>query len=128
MKKVFITLLTLLLLSTFSLSAFAVNEEVYTYNIGNMTIIFDEADTFDAATREAIAHKLANGNEHISSYGLLCTLFGHNYEEKAVTTVTHCVEPDQPRCLQECFIVQVCSRCEDTIVERTGFRYITCCP
>lgn len=128
MKKILFILISLLLLSSFCVSAFAETEEIYTYNIGDVTIIFDENDTFDATTREVVAHKLATGDEGITTYNLLCTLFDHNYEEKSVTTVTHCVEPDQPRCLEEHFIVQVCSRCEDTIVERIGYGYITCCP
>ncbi len=128
MKRSFVLLLTLVLVFAFSLSSFASEKEPYVYNIENVTIIFDENDTFDAATREMVAHKLVHGDEDVAPYGLICTLFGHDYEQKGVTTITHCVYSEQPRCLEEYFIVQVCSRCEDTIVERTGFRYITCCP
>ena len=127
-KKISIFLLILVLIFSFSLSAFAQTKEVYVYNIGNVTVIFDESDTFDADTREVIAHKLVHGDDGATSYGLMCTLFGHKYDEKTVTTITHCVEPDQPRCLEEHFIVQVCSRCDDTIVERIGYTYINCCP
>lgn len=123
--------MTILLVYTFSLSSIAASEEGNIYNIGNITVVFDENNNFDTDTREALAHMLASGNYdngNIATYNLLCTLFGHKYETTGVTTITHCVEPDQPRCLEECFTVQVCSRCEDRIVERTGFRYITCCP
>lgn len=128
MKKTFVFLLTLLLVIVFSLSAFAKTEEIYIYEIDNVTIVFDENDTFDATTRQAVAQMLVNGKEEFATYNLLCTLFDHNYEQKGVTTITHCVHADQPRCLEEYFVVQVCSRCEDTIVTRTGFSYITCCP
>lgn len=131
MKKFFTVLLTFLLIFTFSLSAFAASEEICTYEIGNVTVIFDENDALDAATREALAHMLASGSygeDNVVTYNLLCTLFGHKYETSGATTITHCVEPDQPRCLQETFTVQLCTRCDDTIVERTGWSYITCCP
>ena len=131
MRKIFIVLLTFLLIFTFSLSTFAASEEIYTYGIGNVTIIFDETDALDAATRETIAYRLASGNygnENIATYNLLCTLFGHKYEQSGATTITHCASDTQPRCLEEYFTVQLCTRCDDTIVERTGWSYITCCP
>ena len=131
MKKIFVVLLTFLLTLTFSLSAFAASEEIYTYEIGNVTVIFDETDTFNAATREALAHMLASGSygeQDTATYNLLCTLFGHKYQTSGATTVTHCAQVSQPRCLEECFAVTTCTRCDETTVERTGWRYITCCP
>ena len=131
MKKVFVVLLTFLLISCFSLSAFAASEEIYTYEIGNVTVIFDETDVFDATAREALAHMLASGSygeQDIATYNLLCTLFGHKTQTSGATTITHCVEPEDPRCLQETFAVTTCTRCDETSVERTGFRLISCCP
>ena len=128
MKKLLTFLLTLLLIATLSLSAFAASEETYIYEFDNITVIFEENDIFDAATREAVAHKLAHGDNGVATYGLWCTLFVHDYEQSSVTTITQCVDPTPPRCLQEFFIVKVCTDCEDTIVERTGLSYISCCP
>ena len=131
MKKLLAVLLTFLLVCTFSLSAFAASEEIYTYEIGNVTVIFDENDALDAATREALAHMLASGSygeQDIATYNLLCTLFGHKTQTSGATTVTHCAQASQPRCLEECFAVTTCTRCDYTSVERTGYRYITCCP
>ena len=128
MKKVITLFLVIMLISIFSLSAFATSEEIYVYEINNVSIIFDKNDAFDASTREMIAHKLAHDDDAVTPYGLMCTLFGHKYEASGVTTITHCVEPTDPRCLEEYFYVQVCTRCEDSIVERTGLSYISCCP
>ncbi len=128
MKKLLTLFLALLLVSTLSLSAFAASEETYVYDVENVTVIFDESTPFDAATRKMIAHKLVHGDDDAAPYGLICTLFGHDYEATGVITVTHCVDPVPPRCLEEYFYVQVCTRCEDTIVERTGLSYISCCP
>ena len=128
MKKIFVALMVLLLISTFTLSAFAKNAKTYTYEINNITVIFDETSPFDAAIREAVAYKLVHGDDGAATYNIWCTLFGHDYITSGATTITHCVEPDQPRCFQEFFTVQACEDCDHVIVERTGFMYITCCP
>lgn len=129
MKKAFVVILTLILLCTFSVSTLAATDEVYIYDIGSVTVIFNENDTWDATTREAIAHRLVYGNDDTSTtYNLLCSLFGHKYETKGVTAITHCVFDEAPRCLEEYFDLSLCSRCDDQLIERTGFRYIYCCP
>lgn len=130
MKKLLIVCLSLLLVGMFSVSAFAADEEIYVYDFGSVTVIFDENDTWDAETREIIAQRLAEGEtgESAAPYNLLCTLFGHKYETKSVTTVTHCVQAEQPRCLEEIFDMSLCSRCGDQQVTRVAYAYITCCP
>ena len=130
MRKTLALFLALLLITIFTLTAFAATEESNIYNIGNVTVVFDEENPFDAATLEALAHMLASHNtdEDVATYNLICTLFGHNYETSGAITITHCAQSIQPRCLEEYFTVQVCSRCDNAIVERTGFCYITCCP
>ena len=129
MKKLFIISLAFLLICTFSVSALAASEETYIYNIGSVTVIFDECDTWNADTREAVAHRLVYGEDNTATtYNLWCNLFGHNYETKTVTTVTHCVLSEEPRCLEEHFNISLCSRCEDQVTERTAYCYIYCCP
>ena len=128
MKKIIVVLLTLLLIATFSLSTFAESVEVYTYEFGNVTVIFDQNSPLDAATRELVAHKLVYGDENVATYGFLCALLNHDYEESSASVITHCAQSMQPRCLEEFFNVQTCTRCDDVVLTRTGFRYITCCP
>ena len=128
MKKFIVGLMALLLISTFALSAFAENAEIYTYKIDSVTVVFDETTPFNAATREAVAHKLVHGDDGAATYNIWCTLFGHDYITSGVTAITHCVESTQPRCLEEYFLVQACEDCDHVIVERTGYSFITCCP
>ena len=129
MKKILVTAMAILLVCTFSISTFAATEETYIYTIGEVTVIFDKNDTWDATTREAIVHRLTHGNDDASTtYNLLCSLFGHKYETKGVTTITHCVLDEAPRCLEETFDLSLCSRCDDQLVERTSYGYIFCCP
>lgn len=129
MKKLLIVCLSLLLACMFSVSAFAADEEIYTYDFGSVTVIFDENDTWDAKTREIIAERLAGGeaDDGIATCNLICSLFGHDYETKSVTTITHCARAEQPRCLKEIFDLSLCSRCEDQQVTRVAYWYTTCC-
>ncbi|MBQ8340586.1 MAG: hypothetical protein IJY16_09090 [Clostridia bacterium] len=129
MRKILAMLIALLLFCTFTVSSFATAEETYAYELNGITVIFNAEDTWDAATREAVAHRLVYGDEgDASTYNLLCTLFGHKYETRTVTTITHCVLSEEPRCLEEHFEVTLCSRCDDSIVERLAYCYIYCCP
>ena len=127
MKKTLLLIFTISLAFAMCFSSFASND-TYTYEYTNITIIFDEATPFSAEQRENIANKLVNGTDDTSTYGLMCTLFGHKYVEDVVTTITHCVSDTQPRCLEEDFEIGECSRCGDTYTNRISYRYITCCP
>lgn len=129
MKNLFILMMALLLICAFSVSSFAATEETYVYDMGSVTVIFEGNDTWDAATREAVAHRLVYGeNDDSTTYNLLCNLFGHKYETKGVTAITHCAQSSQPRCLEETFNISLCSRCDDQLTERTSYCYIYCCP
>lgn len=128
MKKMIALTMVFILLCLFSISAFASAEDTYVYNFDSVVVIFDENNSWDAATREAIAHSLVYGEEEpTTTYNLLCNLFGHKYETKSVTTITHCVLDESPRCLEEHFNISLCSRCGDQVTQRTAYCYITCC-
>ena len=107
-------------------TSFASNE-TYTYEYGNITIIFEQTTPFSSEQRANIAYKLINGTDNTNTYGLWCTLFGHDYVEDSVKTITHCVNDTQPRCLEEYFEIGECSRCGDTYTNRISYGYITCC-
>ena len=128
MKKLLTTLLAtiLVLCACFSSSA---NQAVgNVYEIGDKTIIFDEASAFSVEEQQHIAELIVNPENQASTYGLVCTLFGHKNTSETVVSITHCVEPKSPRCLQELFAVTTCSRCDESTVVSTGYSYITCCP
>lgn len=127
MKKVLISILSIVLIFTMCISSYA-SEETYTYEYNNITVIFDETTPFSAEQRANIADKLVNNIDDNATYGLWCTLFGHDYVEDDVKTITHCVSDTQPRCLEEHFEIGECSRCGDTYANRIAYSYITCCP
>ena len=61
-------------------------------------------------------------------YGIMCTLFGHKYEETTAEIITHKVRASAPRCSRERYRVQVCSRCDDIVYTLQSQTYISCCP
>lgn len=100
----------------------------YIYEFEHATVFFNEDTTLNEQVRQTVAEQLVYGKDSSTTYGLWCTLFGHSYELHAATKITHCVYDTEPRCLEEIYEVQVCSRCEDTVTELIGSAYITCCP
>jgi hypothetical protein len=99
-----------------------------TYQIDNVTVIFDANSQFSEEQQEMIAQLLVNSEYGVSQANLICNLFGHKNTQEGVSTITHKVSETSPRCLEEFFTITTCSRCNESTVERDGFGYIFCCP
>ena len=128
MKKIISFMLFIIIVCTFCLSAYA-GTEVYTYKIDNTTVIFNQDTNFSEQQRAYISEIIVNGDSDATTYGLMCTLFGHKYgQQESATAITHCAQASQPRCLEEYFLISMCTRCEHTEVEQVGAIYIECCP
>ena len=128
MKRILPFLLTIALILSISISAFAIDPETYVYEHDNVTIIFDEDTPFSSSVREHIVESLSHDDDNIVPCGLMCTLFGHNYTYGVITTITHEVSDTQPKCLKEIFEVGECSRCGNVITTLISMEYIVCCP
>ena len=118
--------IVLTLFSTIGVSADQVNGN--TYQVENVTVIFDTDSQFSIEQQEMIANLLVNPEYGISQANLICNIFGHKNSSEGVSTITHKVSSTNPRCLQELFTITMCSRCEETTVERDAAYYISCCP
>ena len=128
MKKIIAIVLVTVLMICACVNASADDVCGNAYTIDNTTVIFDENSQFSVEQQEMIAHRIVYSEENTSTYGLMCTLFGHKNTSETVTAVTHKYNVEAPRCLEEIFLVTTCSRCGETTTERTGYRYISCCP
>ena len=128
MKRLTIILLTIILVfaGTISVSADEMNSNIY--QIDNITVIFDADSQLSNEKKEAIVQLLVNPEYGVSQANLICNIFGHKNTVEGVTTITHKVSATDPRCLEEFFTITVCSRCNESTVERDGFAYIPCCP
>ena len=99
-----------------------------TYEIDNVTVVFEFDSQLSIEQQEKVAQLLVNPEYGISQANLICNIFGHKNTQEGVSTITHRVSATNPRCLQEHFVVTTCSRCDESTVQRTSFYYITCCP
>lgn len=124
MKKIF----ALLLAMTFIFGAMSITahaEETATES-SNIEFIFD--DNTSSEIRERIVADFINPDDNsTSAYGLTCTLLGHNLDSDYVTTITHNARSSAPRCLEETYSYEICTRCdysEYTLIDAT---YIYCC-
>lgn len=125
-----IGLITIIIILTFFSTIGVAADEIAgnSYQIENVTVIFDADSQLTTEQQENIARLLVSPENGVAQANLICNIFGHKNSMEGVTTITHCVFPDDPRCLQVFFTITTCSRCNESTVERDGYRYITCCP
>ena len=128
-KHTFILLFIAVMMWVGCFSVFAVDSTcTNTYQIDNVTIVFEKSSTLTSEQQEQIAYNLVYGNQDITTYGLWCNLFGHDYNVETVYTITHTVNPVPPRCLEQVYQVSTCTRCEHSESVLIGSYYINCCP
>ena len=127
MKKIW----TLIIICLISVSmCFASSSAVFasTLSIGNTDVIFDDTCILSDDVKQHVAESLVYGNSGISTYGLSCTIFGHNSTTEYITTVTHYAKNTYPKCFEEIWELEVCSKCGETLTEtRISYCYINCC-
>lgn len=109
-----------------SVGAEGINEDTVMVTANEVEFIFD-ADTTEEFREKAIAHYFNGEDDSIATYGIMCTLFGHKIESSVITAVTHKASATSPRCLQERYNVETCSRCDYTKSTKISAAYIVCC-
>ena len=127
-KVILIVIIVVMLMVSATLSASADNTVGNTYQVDNVTVIFDVDSQLSSGQQEAIADLLVNPEYGVAQANLICNIFGHKNTSETVVTITHKVLAESPRCLQENFTVTTCSRCNESTVERNSYAYISCCP
>jgi hypothetical protein len=120
-KKLILSLFAIILM--LNVTVFAKNNQ--DVNTEAKSIVFDENTSLSGEQREIISNYLNNG-EYTQTRGLAC-LFGHNYESSYVETISHRVNPTNPRCLAIYYIVNICTRCDKVVADKLTEKYIKCC-
>ncbi len=129
MKKIIALFLVVVsVFLTMSITAYAEEskENTVTVTVNEVEFIFD-ADTTEEFRNKFIAHYFSHGDENASTYGLMCTLFGHKLESSIATTITHKAKSTAPRCLQETYEIEACTRCDYANPVLLSSKYISCC-
>lgn len=109
-----------------SVDAEEMNEGTVTVTVNETVFIF-EADTTEEFRERFIANYFNGEDDGATTYGLMCTLFGHKIETTSVTAVIHKVLSISPRCRREIYDVDNCTRCDYTNSTLIASSYIVCC-
>lgn len=128
MKKIFSLIMTIALVfcvMSISASAEETSENII-INDGQTVFIFENGLSSEMQSR-FIADYYNLNDDGAETYGLTCTLFGHKLESTTVSTVTHKVRATAPRCLEEYFDFEACSRCDYSNSTLISSVYISCC-
>lgn len=126
MKKLCILLLSICLTISFCIS---VNTNDTIVGTQNYNIIFAEDSCFSEQEQEEIK-KLIIGDtsDAVATYNLLCTLFGHTNQTEYVTAIRHKEYDAEPRCIEEIYEVEVCTRCSEVKTKLISQSSTFCCP
>lgn len=126
MKKLCILLLNICLMISFCISANA-NDAIT--ESANYTVIFAEDSCFNEHEQEQIIKYLSGeATNDANTYNLLCTLFGHKYQTEFVTAIRHKVYDAEPRCIEEVYELEICTRCSDMKSTMIAQSNAFCCP
>lgn len=100
------------------------HDELYYYDI---EVIFQENSVFTDIEKDVIRKSFFEEDKSNETYGLKCTLFGHDYKTEYVTVIQHKVREGNPRCKSEIYETQICEDCSDTQSTLFSWEYIECC-
>lgn len=128
--RVLAFLLVIITVLTVVASATGENTTTYTYETedAEYTVIFSNS-SMSQEKQEAIAQKLIGlDDSSVQTYGLGCTLFGHDYLYDRVHVVTHKVYSTSPRCKRQTYDITYCEDCDYYEEKLVAVTYIECCP
>ena len=126
MKKIISLILSLCFILSLGVIPSSAEEAVETNDV---TIIIHNEDISEETKEKLIAFYSdpeAQAN-NATTYGLTCTLFGHDIESSMTTVITHKVRATTPRCQQKKYNYESCTRCDYENSTLLSTAYIDCC-
>ncbi len=124
--KRFISLILslVLLMGIFAIPASA----SHVHETGEIEVIIENDELSEEMKEKIIAYyTYDNHDDDTATYGLTCTLLGHNLETTATTTITHKASATAPRCLKKVYNHGACTRCDYQTSTLHSSTYIHCC-
>ncbi len=126
MKKLISLILSLCFILSLGVIPSSAEEAVETNDV---TIIIHNENISEETKEKLIAFYSdpeAQAND-AATYGLTCTLFGHDIESSMTTVITHKVRTTAPRCQQKKYNYESCTRCDYENSTLANTTYINCC-
>lgn len=132
MKKVISVLVCFLIVMSAmctiaSASSATANKYTYIIDDTNYTVEFED-NNLTSKEQEIVAKKLLGMESgDVQTYGLGCTLFGHDYKYTTASVIQHKVRTSAPRCKLSLYDVTYCEDCDYTKETLTSTSYQNCC-
>ena len=131
MKKIkFLIVPLFCIIFSVNLLAHTAGGGTYEFVDEDKVVIFEENSALTEDEQQFVAERLVYGSPEdsgIQTYAW-CWLTGHNFVYDTVTVVTHKKKAESPRCYEEIYNVETCTKCDHLEEELIGFGYIVCCP
>lgn len=98
------------------------------HEAGEIEVIIENDELSDEMKEKIIAYYTDdNHDDDSTTYGLTCTLLGHDIETTITATVTHKARTTSPRCLKKTYDHDACTRCDYQKATLRTTEYIVCC-
>lgn len=123
MKKI----IAILILCVTLLLSLGVIAAAYQNHEDCVNVIFTENSVFTDEEKQVIENYFKESIDDTNSYGIRCTLFGHNYITELVDVIRHKVRATKPRCDKETYETKICSVCSHTVSELIFLTSTNCC-
>ena len=98
-----------------------------TYSSDDVQVVFAENSVFSVQEKELIEKHFCGDTDNGETYGLRCTLFGHDYKTEYVDVIRHKVRSTRPRCIDDLYETKICTVCSDTVSTLVSSKSIDCC-
>jgi len=131
MKRIIsILICAFVLMTTAAVIAAASDNGVYVYVIDDTEYTVEFSDnSISAEKKELIAQSLVGlTDDSAQTYGLGCTLFGHDYKYTTSAVTIHKAYTSAPRCQRSIYDVTYCEDCDYSEQTLVSIRRIDCCP
>ena len=109
--------------------AHSANGGVFEFADEGKIVTFSENSTLSEEEQQTVAEYLVYGapeDDGASTYAW-CWLTGHNYKYDTVGVITHKKSAYSPRCLEETYNIETCTKCDHYSQELLTAVYIVCC-
>ncbi len=126
----FLIIPVLCMILAVNIAASSSGNGVYEFADKNIVVTFEENSTLTAEEQQIVAERLVYGapeDDGASTYAW-CWLTGHDYKYDVVSIIYHEARPESPRCLQDTYDVETCTKCDHLQEELLTRVYILCCP
>lgn len=130
MKRFITILVAIVMIASMVLITSATSSSGTTIERDGVTVVFESDSTFSIDKKNEIVDYIITDNiqdTSVTTYNLLCTLFGHKTTTESITVYEHCVRDAQPRCIRSLQDVTGCTRCDYVTTEVITSSYVYCC-